>query len=304
MIIDTPASPSQDVPTGRFAPVVENLRAIGDSAKAKLPHLYLILVSFLFVLVYFAPDIFVTIQSGQVGVRYLRFFGGTQTDFVLGEGFKFVFPWDKLFVYDTRVQETKHDLTVLTGEGMSISVHISIRYHPEATLVGLLHQRIGPDYPTRIVIPEVESGLRAVLGKVKLRNIFDLEADGAYDRVRNEVGDSLATQLITLDGIIVRGIDLPAPVKGAIEDKMVQGELAGSYVFRIVREKQEAERKRIEAEGLREFNRLLDASITPNLLKWRAIDASKELALSQNAKTIVLGSGQGVSLPFMLGGEK
>ena len=302
--MDMPASPSQGVPTGRFSPVVEMFRAISDSVKQRLSAIFLILASFLFVLVYFAPDIFVTIQSGYVGVRYLRFFGGTQTEFVLGEGFKFVFPWDKLFVYDTRVQEIKHDLTVLTGEGLAIGVHISIRYRPEAAFVGLLHQRIGQDYPARIVIPEVESGLRGVLGKVKLRNLYDLEANGTYALVRNEIGDSLATQFITLDGIMVRGIDLPAPLMGAIEGKMVQGELAESYGFRLAREKQEAERKLIEAGGLRAYNRILDASITPNLLKWRAIDASKELALSPNAKTIVLGSGQGASPPFFLGGEK
>lgn len=273
-----------------------------EFVKAHLPQIYLAGAILLFFFIYFAPHMLVTIQSGEVGVRYLRFFGGTQTDRVLPEGLKFVFPWDKLFVYDLRIQEARHDVTVLTEEGMHVTMHLSIRFHPEADLVGLLHQRIGPDYKNRVVIPEVESELRAEIGKVKLQSLFDLQPAGVSEKIRNNTADRLATRFIELDGVILRGIDLPAKLKNAIEEKMVQSELSASYQYRIDRENKESERKLIEAAGIAAFNSTVEKSITPGVLRWRSIDAAKELALSPNAKTIVLG--QGGSLPFLLGGEK
>ena len=291
-----------DPPQRKKKALIDAYHQVRESVKANLPQIYLAGAILLFFFIYFAPHMLVTVQSGEAGVRYLRFFGGTQTDRVLSEGLKFVFPWDKLFVYDLRIQEARHDVTVMTEEGMHVTMHISIRYHPEADLVGLLHQRIGPDYKNRVVIPEVESEVRAEIGKVKLQSLFDLQPAGVAEKIRNHTADRLATRFIELDGVILRGIDLPAKLKNAIEEKMVQSELSESYKYRLDRETKEKDRKLIEAHGIEAFNLKIRESITPNLLRWRAIDAAKELALSPNAKTVVLG--QGGNLPLLLGGDK
>lgn len=295
VIVDT-------APERKTKVLIDAYRQVQDWMRAHLPEIFLAGAILLFFFVYFSPHMLATVQSGEAGVRYMRFFGGTQTDRVLSEGLKFVFPWDKLFIYDLRIQEARHDVTVMTEEGMHVTMHISIRYHPEADLVGLLHQRIGPDYKDRVVIPEVESEVRAEIGKVKLKSLFDLQPAGVAEKIRNHTADRLATRFIKLDGVILRGIDLPAKLKNAIEEKMVQAELSESYKYRIDKEGKEKERKLIEAEGIHAFNQRIHESITPNLLRWRAIDAAKELALSPNAKTVVLGQGGNTQL--LLGGEK
>jgi len=307
MIIDTqspPRSAAAAPPANPPFSISTKLRQIRVYLRANAPFLYLGLAILLFFIIFFAPEMLVTIHSGQVGVRYLRFFGGTQVDRIVDEGFHFVFPWDKLYVYDVRVQEAKHRITVLTEEGLAVGLNLSIRYQPEAELVGLLHQRIGPEYRDRVVVPEVESGLRNVVGKVVLKNLVELESPNVSERIRNITADKLDGSFVRLVGVIVVGIDLPSTVKSAIEDKMVQSEMANSYVFRLDRERKEAERRRIESIGLVEYNRRLAASITPALLRWRSIDAAKELSLSPNTKTIVLGGNGSGSMPFLLGGEK
>ena len=155
--LDVDASLIDDLPdTGRW-------RRLSRVGTGHFNELLILTILVLFVMVFFAPQIFQTIKSGEVGVLYKRFGGGTQTDRVLGEGMKIIAPWDSLFVYNVRVQEAKHTLDVLTSEGLTVTLNLSTRYHPELELVGLLHQQVGPDYAQKIVLPEVESALRTNL---------------------------------------------------------------------------------------------------------------------------------------------
>src|SRR5579871_3048486 len=115
------------------------------------------------------------IFGGEVGVLYLRFAGGTQTDRVLGEGMKVIAPWDRLFIYNVRVQEVKHEMNAITDEGLKVKLDLSIRYHPEVELVGLLQQQVGPNYRDQIVIPEVESAVRTLVGASSMTQVYTLQ---------------------------------------------------------------------------------------------------------------------------------
>jgi regulator of protease activity HflC (stomatin/prohibitin superfamily) len=256
----------------------------------------------LFAIVYFSPNIFFTVQSGQVAVMYLRFFGGTQTDRVLGEGLKIIPPWDHLFIYNIRVQEQKHDMHVLTKEGMSAMLHLSIRYHPEADMVGLLHARVGPEYAERIVIPEVEQALRTIMGEFELHEVYGSQR-GLVQKAINDSLEQVSQKFVKVDSIVLRSVELPQRVKEAIDEKMTQKELAEAYEYKLQREKQEAERRKIEADGLKTHNDILNSSLTPSVLKWAAIQATKELASSPNTKTIIVGTSS-TSMPIMLSGDK
>jgi regulator of protease activity HflC (stomatin/prohibitin superfamily) len=256
----------------------------------------------LFAIAYFAPNIFFTIQSGEVGVMYLRFFGGTQTDRVLSEGLKIIPPWDKLFVYNIRVQEEKHDMHVLTREGMSATLHLSIRYHPEADMVGLLHSRVGPQYAERIVIPEVEQALRTIMGEFELHEVYGSQR-GLVQKAINDSLEQVSQKFVKVDSIVLRSVELPSKVKDAIEEKMTQKELSEAYEYKLQREEQEAKRRKIEADGLKTHNDILNSSLTPSVLKWEAIQATKELASSPNTKTIIVGTSS-TSMPIMLSGDK
>ena len=264
--------------------------------------LLLILVVVLFVVIYFWRDVFITVQSGQVAVLYLRFGGGTQTDRVLGEGLKIIAPWDKLFIYDVRVQEVKHDMDVLTAEGLKVNLSLSIRYHPEAQLVGLLQENVGQDYRDKIVIPEVESALRTTMANFSMRDVYGSQR-GLVQQAINDSLEKVQEKFVSIDEVVLREVDLPAPVKDTIEQKMIQKELAESYEYRLDVAKKEAERLQLEATGLKTYNDVLNTSLTSNVLKWEGIQATKELAKSPNAKTIIIGNQSSTGLPLILGNE-
>ena len=256
----------------------------------------------IFLIVFLSPDIFVSIGPGDVGVLYLRFFGGTQTDKVLGEGIKVIPPWDRIYIYTVRVQEVKHEMQVLTAEGLSLTLFLSTRYHPERETVGLLHQRVGPDYKERIVIPEVESALREIMGHFKIHEVYGSER-GLIQKVINESLEGVSQRYVRIDDIILRHVELPAKVREAVEEKMTQLQLTEAYEYKLDREKQEAKRKEIEANGYKKYNEILNASLTPQLLRWKGIEATKELAKSPNSKIIFVGN-RGNDLPILLGADK
>ena len=113
------------------------------------------------------PRIFITIQSGHQGVKYLRFGGGTVVSKVWGEGFHIIAPWDKLIIYETRILQKVVEFPVLTQEGLEIQMHVSVRFQPTVTEVGHLHQEVGPDYFNRLIVPEVQAHLRRTMRHVE-----------------------------------------------------------------------------------------------------------------------------------------
>jgi regulator of protease activity HflC (stomatin/prohibitin superfamily) len=263
---------------------------------------FVVIGAVLFVVVFMTPDIFVTVQSGEVGVLYRRFGGGTQTEQVIGEGLTLISPWDKLFIYTVRVQEVKHEMPVLTNDGLQVTLHLSIRYHPEREMVALLHQKVGPNYEEAIVIPEVESVLRTTMGHFGMNEVYGADR-GVLQHIITDSLDEVSQKYVQIDDVIVRSVELPPQVKKIIEDKMMEKERAASYVYRIQAEKLEADRKEIEANGFKRYNDVISSSLTPEIMRWRGLDVTRELAQSPNAKTLFLGNRQG-DLPIMLDAVK
>jgi regulator of protease activity HflC (stomatin/prohibitin superfamily) len=252
------------------------------------------------VAIYYWKDVFITIHSGEVGVMYYRFAGGTQTDRVLPEGMKIIAPWDTLFIYDTRVQETKHTMNILSDEGMTVTLNLSIRCHPEYDLVGLLQKNVGPDYRNKIVIPEVESALRTTMGKFHMRDVYGSQR-GVIQEAINSSLEKVQQKFVKIDEVVLREVILPEPIRQTIEQKMAQKELLESYEFRSKVAAAEAERLFTEAKGIKTYNDTVNSSLTPSVLRWAGIEATRELAKSPNAKTVVIGSGPN-GMPLILGG--
>lgn len=270
--------------------------------ESNVARLFILLFVLVFFFVYFAPNIFITVHSGEVGVMFLRFFGGTQTDRVLGEGLKIIPPWDHLFLYTVRVQEEKAIVQVLTKEGLSVTLHLSIRYHPEEEMVGMLHKTVGTEYKERIVIPEVEAAMRTVMGEFEMREVYGSER-GLVQKVINDSLEHVSQKYVKIDSVVLRRVELPPKVADAIQDKMTQKEIAEAYEYRMEQAKQESARLQIEASGIKSYNDLLNSSLTPNVLKWEAIEATKKLAQSPNTKVIIMGNTS-ATLPLMLSGDK
>ncbi|MBM4314628.1 MAG: prohibitin family protein, partial [Deltaproteobacteria bacterium] len=256
----------------------------------------------LFFIVYFWPRIFITVHAGQSGVLYKRFFGGTVVDRVYGEGFHIIFPWNIMTVYDVRYQVAPHQMEVLTNKGLKVGVTMSIRYRPETEILGVLHQVVGPDYLKKVVIPEVEAVLRTVLGRYDAEEIYTTQK-GVIQQVVNEALEQVSQRFVKIDDVVITAVELPPKIRAAIEAKLEEQQLAEAYVFKLEREKSEAERKRIEASGIRDYNTMIEASLSEKVLKWKGVEATRDLATSPNAKIVVIGGGKD-GLPVILDTNK
>jgi regulator of protease activity HflC (stomatin/prohibitin superfamily) len=248
--------------------------------------------------IYFWQRIVYVIPSGYAGVLYQTFFGGTVTDYVYPEGLHVFFPWDRLYDYDTRVQMVLSDITVLTAKGLPIELKLAIRYHPEYDMLGLLQQKVGPDYVQKIVLPQVESVLRRNIGKEEPEAIYT-NKEGVLTDIISRAIEETSEKFVAIDDIIIREVILPEQVRAAIDAKLVYQQQAEAYEFRLAGEQKEAERKKIEAEGIRVYQDTVGKSLTADLLRWEYIKSMNDLSKSNNAKVVVTGSGS-ANMPLIL----
>ena len=271
--------------------------------------IYTVAFVVLIALVYVAPFMFIKIPTGYSGVMYRYFLGGTVTEKIWGEGLHVIPPWDTLTLYEIRLIEERIRFTILSEEGLDLGVEVSVRYRPNKDMLGFLHQDIGPDYYARLIKPEVEAHVRKTFGRRPAHEIYATQGD-LLEEIRgismlgrvDDAGEELTSRsFIQVQEIKIVDIDLPPIVEGYIAERYGQEQKMLEYEYRLLREEKEAERKRIEAAGIRDYNRIA-ASISHDLLRWRDIEATLALARSTNSKVVLLGAGASdTSLIFNLG---
>lgn len=275
-------------------------RAAPGRGGTRLPWRWIGVQILALILVFFWDRIFIVIHSGEAGVLWSRF-AGTQIGRVYGEGLQIVSPLDRMYVYEVRKQVALHALDVLSIDGLSLHLDLAIRYRPEVDLLGMLHERIGPDYLVRVVIPQTESALRKALGNATALQIYT-DDHGVLTRARTRARDEAGSNFVELEDVVVRRIRLPETVRTAIEQKLTQQQLLQSYRFRLGTAEQEAERRRIEAGGIRDYQQIVGETLTDRLLTYQGIAATREIAASQNPKTVVVGTAE-AGVPLLLGTE-
>jgi len=261
-----------------------------------------VIFSFVFLVILWQTGT-VTIQSGEGGVLYRQFDDGTVTDQYYNEGFHLLAPWNRMYVYNVRTQEEKETMEALSKNGLTIQMEMSVRYRPEQQALGKLHQTIGLDYRNIVVMPEVRSSARNVIGRYDPEELYSTKRDVIQEEIFTDVQTRLATKNIFLDAILIRGIELPVNIKEAIEKKLRQEQESKEYEFRIQKEEKEAQRKRIEATGIKDFQDIVSDGISDKLLRWKGIEATLELSKSTNAKVVIIGQGDD-GLPLILGDSK
>ena len=254
------------------------------------------------VILYLSSEIFITIKAGERGVLYQRFQGGTNFEVSYSPGFHIKAPWNDIFVYNVRESIINEKMDVLDKSGLSISVDVSVRFFPIYKRIPYLHEYFGEQYVDLLVKPEVRSTVRRVMGRFTAEEIYSTKRAEVEDAIIRETEEILKSENnnIQMQALLIRSINLPDQIKNAIEAKLQQEQEALAYKFRLDREKSEAERKRIEAEGISRFNEIINASLSNQILKQRGIEATLELAQSPNAKVVVVGSGK-EGLPLILG---
>ena len=239
------------------------------------------------------------VPAGHVGV--LVFFGRV-TDTTLSAGTHLANPLARNITFSVRTQELTERAQVLSNEGLSVTLDTTLLFRLDNSKANQVYKTIGVDYVNIVVKANLRSTIRSVTSAY--------DADALYGVKRELIGKQVAEELIAIlsgrgiivERVLLREVKLPATVTQAIEAKQQADQEAQRMEFVLQREKQEAERKRIEAAGIRDFQRIVAQGISAQLLTWKGIEATEKLASSQNAKVVIIGSG-GKGLPIILGGQ-
>lgn len=260
----------------------------------------IIAVAVLIVLLLFGGRMFLIIEAGERGVVFRPYTSGLDRDNIYSEGFHIIAPWNNMYVYNVREQQRDEGMDVLDKNGLSINMDVTVRFNPVFNKIGYLHEQFGVNYINVLVIPEVRSSVRQVAGRYTAEEIYSTKRADVENAIISETREVLEENFIDMKALLIRSINLPEQIKAAIENKLQTEQEALAYEFRLKREESEAERRRIEAEGIAAYNRIINASLTREILQQRGIEATIELSKSPNSKVIVIGSTKD-GLPLILG---
>ena len=265
------------------------------------PIILLLVVGFVIVTT-LSSSLFFTLGPAERAVIFHKFSGGLDKENVIGPGFHVKAPWNDKYVFDVSEQKQEESMDVLDKNGLSISVDVSVRFTPIPSRIGHIQETFQRDYINRLVVPEVRSTVRQVMGRYTAEEIYSTKRSEVEASIRTETEEVLSSENnnVQMRALLIRSINLPAQIKQAIENKLQQEQEALAYQFRLEKEKSEAERKRIAAEGEAAANKIVNSSLTPQLLQMRGIEATKDLANSPNSKVVIVGNSKD-GLPLILG---
>ncbi len=258
----------------------------------------------LIVLLTLSNSLIYKVKSGERAVIFNTLSGELDKENVIGPGFHIKVPWADAYIYDVTENQIEETMDVLDKNGLNINVDITVRFHPMYDSIGEIYETFRQDYIRRLVIPEVRSTVRQVMGRYTAEEIFSTKRPEVEGSIKTETEEILGApgNNIEMRALLIRSIKLPDQIRKAIENKQQQEQEAQAYQYKLEKEKSEAERKKIAAQGEAAANDIVNKSLTTNLLRMRGIEATQELANSPNAKVVVIGSAED-GLPLILGGN-
>jgi regulator of protease activity HflC (stomatin/prohibitin superfamily) len=241
------------------------------------------------------------IPAGYHGVKYLKFGAGTEMGMVYPEGFQWHLVWNSMYIYKTRISESKENLTVLSSDGASIQLELSILHRPMIEKLDSLTIKVGPQYYSVVIAPALRGEARRVAGRYTPEEIYSSKRDQMAQELLEAMQAAVSDRFVTIENVIFRNVGLPKRITDAINEKLAAEQEAQRMKFIIDREKLEADRKRIEAQGIADFQKIVSTGLSPMLLQWKGIEATESLAKSPNSKVVIVGNSKD-GLPLILGG--
>jgi regulator of protease activity HflC (stomatin/prohibitin superfamily) len=275
-------------------------KKLEEKTKENLGPVIISILLFLLIFVFLFNYIIYIIKPGEAGV-FWSLFTGTQVNYVYSEGIHPVMPYNKIYIYNVRIQEISPEIEVLTNTGLQVSLKLSIRYAPKYKLLGLLHQRIGPDYVNVVIMPEIIGVLREIIGTMGAEQIYTTGRTVIIEAI-NKAIEQVEQRYINVDDVVIKSIVLPESVAETIRFKIKQKHLVEAHEFIVEKEKKEAQRRRIEGEGIRDKLKIISEALAggnKDILKHKGIEATQDIAKSNNTKVIIIGTGED-SLPIIL----
>jgi prohibitin 1 len=265
------------------------------AADARLRRLPLLLGSLAVLLA--LSSALVIIPAGNVGVVDLF---GYVSPTTLKSGVRLVNPLARVVRMSVQTQELKESMDVPSKEGLSVQLDVSAMYHLDPERASEIYRTVGENYVEVLFIPQFRSTSRGVTAGYDARSLYTSQREQLADVITQVLRERVGPRGIVVEGTPLRRLTLPKGLTASIEEKLRSEQESQRMEFVIQREKQEAERKRIEAGGIADFQRIVSEGISEPLLRWRGIEATNKLAESANAKIVVIGSGKD-GLPLILG---
>lgn len=268
-----------------------NLKQLQIQTRASL-FLTLSLVSFMLAI----GQCFTVVPAGNVGV--VDFFG-TVSQTTLKSGINFVNPLARVVKFSVKTQEIKEMMDVPSREGLTVQLEISALYHLDPEKAAEVYKSIGAEYVEIILEPQFRSVARGVTSQYDARALYTSEREVLSHQIKAELEKLVAPRGVTIETTPLRRVGLPSGLTQSIEEKLRSEQESQRMQFILQKEKQEAERKRIEAQGISDFQNIVARGISEQLLRWKGIEATEKIAQSPNAKVIVIGAGKD-GLPLIL----
>lgn len=243
---------------------------------------------------------FTIIPAGHTGVID---FLGYVSDNTLKPGVNLVNPMANVEKMSIKTQELKELMSVPSKEGLSVDLEISLLFKLDSEKANDIYKTVGPNYAEIILVPQFRSVVRGVTARYEAKALYTASREKLAGEILEELEKLVGPRGIIVEQAPLRQIQLPERLTKSIEEKLQAEQESQRMEFILTREKQEADRKRIEAKGIADFQEIVSKGISEQLLKWKGIEATEKLANSQNSKIVIIGSGKD-GLPIILGGDK
>lgn len=237
-----------------------------------------------------------SIPTGHVGVLTLF---GRVTGRTLAEGIHLINPLDTVEKLSVQTQSLKESANVPSEEGLMLALDTSLLFRLDRDKASYVFQTIGPNYVEKVVEPTLRAAIRAATSSHNANALYTNARELVQDQIQHDLTTQLGLRGIIVENVLLRDVQLPAMLKTSIEAKQQAEQDALRMSFILQKEKQEAERKRIEAQGISDFQRIVATGISAQLLEWKGIEATEKLATSANTKVVVIGNPKN-GLPLVL----
>ena len=240
------------------------------------------------------------VKAGHVGV--VDVFGRVSTT-TLKSGIQLVNPLARVIQMSVQTLEIKETMEVPSKEGLTIRIDVSVLYHLDPEKASEVYRTVGEDFVGVILEPQFRSITRGVTAGYEAKALYTSEREAVAKLILDDLKQLVGPRGIIVEATPMRQLTLPAKITAAIEDKLSADQESQRMTFVLTKEKQEAERKRIEAQGVADFQRIVTDGISDKLLQWKGIEATQDLAKSQNSKIVIIGNSKN-GLPLVLGDVK
>jgi len=273
---------------GGNMPSMPQLRGVGRRL--------LLAIGVIFALIFLFSCI-ISIPTGHVGVLTLF---GKVTGETLDEGIHVINPLKAVQKLSIQTQSVKESANTPSNEGLILALDTSLLFHLDRNKAAEVYQKVGANYAEKIVEPTLRAAIRASTSAHSANALYTNARELVQQQIQEQLTAELAPRGVVVENILLRDVQLPVMLKSSIEAKQQAEQDALRMNFILQKEKQEAERKRIEAQGIADFQKIVAQGISPQLLEWKGIEATEKLATSSNSKVVVVGNTKN-GLPLILG---